>query len=57
LLTTKDHWACGIFALLIWMSLKLALTPTLLSFFGWAMLFWNWQSFLHYCEKRKRDKS
>jgi len=54
LLTTKDHIACGIFSLLIFMSLKLAFTPTFMSFFGWMLLYWNWGSFKAYCEKRRR---
>jgi hypothetical protein len=53
LLTTKDHWVCGIFALLMYISLKITLSPTVLSLFGAFLLYWNWRSFSMYCEKRR----
>jgi len=53
LLTTRDHATCGVFAMLMYLALKLALTPTFFSLFGWIVLYWNWKSFEIYCQKRK----
>jgi hypothetical protein len=55
-LTTTDHLVCGIFALLIYFSLKLATSPIfLVTITGWMSIGINILAFDSYGLRRRRD--
>jgi len=55
-LETKDHVVCGVYALLIWFSLKLAFSGHLfIAITGWFWIVLNIMSFDSYALRRKKE--
>ena len=55
-LETKDHLICGVYALLIWFSLKLAFSGHLfIAITGWIWIALNIMSFDSYALRRKKE--
>jgi len=55
-MTTRDHLCVGLHAILIYLSLKLALSPVpYVALYGWFLIIVNIWSFDSYCHKRKND--
>lgn len=52
--TSKDHFVCAVFAVLIYFSVTLMLIPNMLWSMVGAWLVWrNWTAFNAYCEQRR----
>jgi hypothetical protein len=54
MVTSKDHVVCATFAILLTLSVKLALIPSMVwSIIGWYLVWKNWETFNAYCYQRR----